>query len=152
MPNPSPLREYVGDHRPRILAVDDERVIVDMLATILTRWGCEVQTALSGAEALATVRKFEPDVILLDVLMPGQSGFEVCQALRDDPLTQHIPVIFITGLEGDAHVISGLETGGRGYITKPFDFTELATGLGGWLRQKYADDEVRARKSKTQTV
>ncbi len=150
--NRSPLAEFIGDRRPRLLVIDDEPVILDVLGTILTRWGCEVRAVQNGKEALAIVEQFDPDLILLDVLMPGQSGFEVCRAFRDNPMTRHIPVIFLTGLGGDQHVVSGLETGARGYITKPFDFTELATGLGGWLLQKYADDDLRVRQRKEQKV
>lgn len=142
----SPLSAYIGDRRPKIMAVDDEPLNLKLLENLLMGWGCEVQTATSGAEALAVVRSFAPDAILLDVRMPGQSGLEVCAALRADLKTRNVPVIFLTALKSDEDAVVGLEAGARGYVTKPIDFAELATSLGGWLRQKYADDATRARE------
>ncbi len=143
MTTDSPLTPYVGGRRPKILAVDDEPLNLKLLENILTGWGCEVRTARSGAEALATVSSFDADTILLDVRMPDQSGLQVCAALREDPRTRRVPVIFLTALKSDEDMVLGLETGARGYITKPIDFAELATSLGGWLRQKYMDDGMR---------
>lgn len=141
----TPLTSFIGDRSPRILAVDDEPVNLKVLANLLDRWGCTVRTAADGAEALATVRSFDPDIILLDVMMPGQSGFEVCGILQVDPATRHIPVIFLSAAAGTNDKVAGLDAGARDYITKPFHFAELAARLGARLRQKYEEDTLRTR-------
>ncbi len=141
------MTSFIGDRSPRILAVDDEPVNLRVLANLLDRWGCTVRTAADGAEALAAVRTFDPDIILLDVMMPGQSGFEVCGILQADPATRHIPVIFLSAAAGTNDKVAGLDAGARDYITKPFHFAELAARLGARLREKLAEDALRARQA-----
>ncbi len=117
-----------------------------MLAELLTRWGWGVRTAGSGAEALRVVKAFEPDLILLDVMMPEQSGFEVAAALQDDPATRYIPIIFLTAAAADESKVQGFEIGARDYVTKPFNFAELGARLRVRLREKQAEDALRARQ------
>ncbi len=136
----TPLAPYIGERVPKILAVDDEESNIRLLKNLLMAWHCDVRTAAKGAEALKIAKTFAPDAILLDVRMPGQSGFEVCAALQADPRTRRIPVIFLTAAKTDEDMVRGLETGARAYLTKPFDFADLAATLGVWLRQKYVDD------------
>lgn len=147
----TPLAPFIGDRSPRILAVDDQPVNLQVLAAHLTRWGCTVQTAANGDEALGEATSFEPDVILLDVMMPGQSGFEVLRSLRADPATRHIPVIFLTALAAEESKVMGLETGARDYVTKPFNVAELAARVGARLREKYAEDALRAQQAELST-
>lgn len=143
----TPLAPFIGTKTARILIVDDEPVNLKVLAAHLTRWGCEVRTAQSGPEALAAMASFRPDLVLLDILMPGQSGFEVCQALHQDPATRHIPVIFLTALAASDAKIQGLDAGARDYITKPFMAPELAARVGAALRSKFDEDALRERMS-----
>lgn len=140
----TPLAPFVGDRSPRVLVADNQPVNRDVLAAHLTRWGCTVQTAASGAEALDVVKSWHPDVILLDVVMPGPSGFEVSQALQADPATRHIPIIFLTALSDEESKVMGFDTGARDYITKPFNAADLAARLGARLRDRYAEDALRA--------
>jgi len=142
-----PLVPFIGERSPRVLAVDDQPINLQVLAAHLTRWGCTVQTAANGDEALGEAKSFEPDVILLDVMMPGQSGFEVLRSLRADPATRDIPVIFLTALAADESKVMGLESGARDYVTKPFNAAELAARVGARLREKYAEDALRAQQA-----
>jgi DNA-binding response OmpR family regulator len=102
----------------------------------------------SGAQARSVARKFNPDLILLDVVMPDQSGFAVCEALQSDPATRHIRVIFISALSGTPTKVMGFETGGHDYLTKPFNPGELAARVGAHLREKYVEDELREKQAK----
>lgn len=141
----TPLAPFVGERSPRLLAVDDDPVNLKMLSTYLVRWGCTVHTASNGADAIAAARSFNPDLILLDIMMPGQSGFEVCELLQADPATRHIPVIFLTAMARSDAKVQGLDVGARDYVTKPFHAGELAARVGSRLQQKYAEDTLRAR-------
>ncbi len=143
----TPLEPFVSDRSPRILAVDDQPVNLRVLGALLRRWGCTVHAAASGAEALAVVRSFEPDLILLDIMMPGESGFEVCARLQSDPATSHIPIIFLSALTSEESKVKGFDTGARDYVTKPFNADELAARVGTRLREKYAEDTLRARRA-----
>lgn len=143
----SALPEPSGDRPPRVLAVDDEPANLKLLAELLARWGWTVQTARNGAEALREVKTFAPDLILLDVMMPGQSGFDVAATLQGDPDTQHIPIVFLTALAADESKAQGFEMGARDYVTKPFNFDELGARLRARLREKRAEDALRARQA-----
>jgi DNA-binding response OmpR family regulator len=148
----TPLEPFIGDRSPRVLAVDDEPANLQILSAMLTRWRCTVSTAGGGAEALAAVKAESPDIILLDVMMPGQSGFEVCRLLQADPATAHIPVVFLTALSGGEALREGFETGGRDFIAKPFNARELAARVGARLRQKYAEDVLREQRARLSAI
>lgn len=143
MSNENPLTLFIGNKSSRILVVDDDRGSLLALAGHLKRWHCEVETAETGAQARTKARRFVPDLILLDVMLPDQSGFSVCEALQADPATSHIPVIFITALTAPEAKSKGFETGGYDYITKPFDSGEMAARVGAKLRLKFAEDILR---------
>jgi len=115
------MEQQVG----RVLVVDDEAVNVAVLCGILGRAGYEVLSATDGASALALATAERPDMILLDVMMPGESGFEVCTRLKHDPTTAHIPIIFVTSLSDVSQKLTGLELGAVDYITKPFFAPEV---------------------------
>jgi len=102
----------------KILVVDDERSISDLIATSLRFVGFEVETAANGSEALTVAEAFRPDAVVLDVMMPGMDGFEVCKKLRDDG--QSIGVLFLTAKDTTEDKINGLTVGGDDYMTKPF--------------------------------
>ena len=117
----------------KILVVDDERSISDLIATSLRFVGFEVETATNGSEALTVAEAFRPDAVVLDVMMPGMDGFEVCKKLRDDG--QRIGVLFLTAKDTTEDKINGLTVGGDDYMTKPFSLEELIARLKAILRR-----------------
>jgi len=117
----------------KILVVDDERSISDLIATSLRFVGFEVETATNGSEALTVAEAFRPDAVVLDVMMPGMDGFEVCKKLRDDG--QSIGVLFLTAKDTTEDQINGLTVGGDDYMTKPFSLEELIARLKAILRR-----------------
>lgn len=120
----------------RILVVDDEPDLLILLEEHLSQDGYEVLTASTGMQAIAKAREDHPDVILLDVMMPGVSGFDVCNILRDFPETAEIPVIFLTAVAETRRKVMGLNLGANDYITKPFDLRELSARVQAALRQR----------------
>ncbi len=111
----------------KILAVDDERHIVRLVEVNLQRAGYEVVTAYDGREALEKVKSENPDLVVLDVMMPYMDGFEVLKNLKADPTTAEIPVIMLTAKAQDADVFRGWQSGVDCYLTKPFNPMELLT-------------------------
>ena len=111
----------------KILAVDDEKHIVRLVQVNLERAGFEVVTANDGKEALQKVKDEQPDLVVLDVMMPYMDGFEVLQNLRRNPETAEIPVIMLTAKAQDADVFKGWQSGVDCYLTKPFNPMELIT-------------------------
>lgn len=111
----------------KILAVDDERHIVRLVEVNLQRAGYEVVTAFDGREALEKVKSENPDLVVLDVMMPYMDGFEVLKNLKADPTTAEIPVIMLTAKAQDADVFRGWQSGVDCYLTKPFNPMELLT-------------------------
>lgn len=111
----------------KILAVDDEKHIVRLVQVNLERAGYEVVTANDGKEALQKVQDENPDLVVLDVMMPYMDGFEVLQNLRRNPSTRDIPVIMLTAKAQDADVFRGWQSGVDMYLTKPFNPMELLT-------------------------
>jgi len=119
----------------KILVVDDEDAIVEFVEMSLLKEGFEVIKASSGPEALELVRRESPNLILLDVMMPGMDGFSVCRELRN--FTQ-VPVIMLTALDSDVDKITGLETGADDYVVKPFNPKELIARIKAILRRTAA--------------
>jgi class 3 adenylate cyclase len=128
---------------PRILVVDDVEKNVRLLADILAARGYAVIKAASGAEALATLAREKPDLVLLDVMMPGMDGYQVCQAIRGDPANGILPVVLITALDPDKERIKGLEAGADDFLTKPVNQAELFARVKSLLRIKSLYDEVQ---------
>jgi two-component system OmpR family response regulator len=117
----------------RLLVVDDEPNIVELLSASLRFAGFEVKTAQSGLEALRVAREFRPDLLVLDVMMPGMDGFEVVRRLRSEGLT--MPVVFLTARDSTEDKISGLTLGGDDYVTKPFSLEEVIARIRAVLRR-----------------
>jgi two-component system OmpR family response regulator len=117
----------------RILVVDDEEFIRDLLATSLKFQGFDVDIAASGSDALRKVGEFGPDLLLLDVMMPGIDGFEVCRRMRAD--NDHTPVIFLTARDSKVDTLSGFTEGGDDYITKPFSLEEVVARIQAVLKR-----------------
>ena len=134
--------------KQKILAVDDEEDILELLRFNLTKEGFAVVCAVSGEEALEFARLERPDVILLDLLLPGIDGLEVARRLKNDASTKEIPVIMVTAKGEEADIVAGLEVGAEDYITKPFSRKVLIARVRAVLRRKAAapadDKEVLA--------
>jgi CheY-like chemotaxis protein len=109
----------------KVLVVDDEPGIVKMVESRLKAGGYEVVTANDGKEGLKQCRLFQPDVAVLDIMMPGMSGSAVAEAMKDDPALRDIPVIFLTAIVKKHEVAKARAIGGHYYLAKPFDGEEL---------------------------
>ena len=118
---------------PRILIADDEPNIVASLEFLMEQAGYEVKVAASGQEALELAASFHPDLVLLDVMMPGKNGYEVCQSLKSDPATRAVKVVLLSAKGRDVEVAKGLELGADAYVTKPFSTRELIEQAKGLL-------------------
>ena len=121
----------------KILVVDDERGIVNTLKILLESDNYKVVEAYTGDEAIRQARREVPDMILLDLMLPDMTGYEICNSLREDPLTRSIPIIMLTGL-GETGRIAGLELGADDYITKPFDLNDLKMRIRNILQNTNA--------------
>lgn len=130
----------------RILVVDDVEPNVRLLEAKLTLEYYEVLTAMDGASALEIAAAERPDIILLDVMMPGMDGFETCRRLKADPVTRHIPVVLVTALDGREDKIKGLGAGADDFVTKPIDDVILFARVKSLVRLKAVMDELRERE------
>ncbi len=117
----------------KILIVDDEPNIVISLEFLMKKEGFEVAVANDGEEALSKVASFNPDLMLLDVMMPKKSGFEVCEALRSDPGKAGLLIVMLTAKGRDTEVAKGLAIGADAYVTKPFSTKDLVVKVKGML-------------------
>ena len=129
----------------KILVVDDTPLNVKMLADVLTFKGYQVVTAASGAEGLAKVESERPDLVLLDVVMPAMSGYEVCRKIRANPATGILPVVMVTALDPAQERIKGLEAGADDFLTKPISQPELLARVRSLLRVKSLYDRIEAQ-------
>jgi CheY-like chemotaxis protein len=129
---------------PLILAVDDTPSDLDLFATILGREGYNLALAKDGLQALDMAAKEKPDLILLDILMPGMGGLETCRRLKADPATQDIPVIFVTANSGSDEVLAGFEVGAVDYVTKPFRIPELLARVHVQAELRRVQREIRS--------
>lgn len=127
--------------RKTILVVDDEVVNLDILSELLDRF--DVIDVTSGEEALEILSKEKIDLILLDILMPGMDGYEVCRTVKADKSLRHIPIIFITSKNDDLSIEHAYEIGASDYITKPFRHRELMARIGNALRIQELQEELR---------
>ncbi len=126
----------------RILVVDDTPANVRLLADVLGARGYVVSTAASGKEALEKVAADAPDLVLLDVVMPEMSGYEVCRALRADPATSRLPVVMVTALDPGQERVKGIEAGADDFLSKPINQPELLARVRSLLRVKQLWDEL----------
>ncbi|HSD42536.1 MAG TPA: response regulator [Burkholderiales bacterium] len=119
----------------KVLIVDDEPNIVTALEFLLQRSGHEVKVATNGEEALAAIERDSPDVVLLDVMMPIKSGYEVCQRMRERPEWRHIKIVMLSAKGREAEVSKGLALGADLYVTKPFSTQELIDQIEGLFEE-----------------
>jgi two-component system sensor histidine kinase/response regulator len=126
-----------------ILVVDDHAANLQMVGAVLGRLGCEIIPATDGATALKRVALRRPDLILLDLLMPGMGGCEVCRQLKDNPDWRDIPVIFLSAADDKDLIVRALDAGGVDYLTKPFNQSELISRVRTQLALKAARDQLQ---------
>lgn len=131
----------------RVLVVDDVPANVKLLEARLVAEYFDVMTALSGTDALAAISVHQPDIVLLDVMMPGMDGFEACRRIKGDPVTAHIPVVMVTALDETRDRVAGLESGADDFLTKPVDDAALFARVRSLVRLKMMTDELRLRES-----
>jgi two-component system cell cycle response regulator len=136
----------------RVLVVDDILSNVKLLEAKLTAEYFEVVTAFNGIEALAKVEECDPDIILLDVMMPGMDGFEVARRIKSNPKTAHVPVVMVTALDQPSDRVAGLDAGADDFLTKPVDDAALFARVRSLVRLKMMTDELRMRESTGQSM
>jgi two-component system cell cycle response regulator len=136
----------------RILVVDDVPANVKLLEVRLLSEYFEVLTAFNGADAIEICENGKVDVVLLDIMMPGMDGFEVCRRLKADRSTSHIPVVMVTALDQVSDRIRGLECGADDFLTKPVNDLQLLTRVRSLVRLKMLTDELRLRASTTRNI
>lgn len=128
--------------KPKVLIVDDEPRNVRLLEAIVSPMGVEVYTAFNGTQALEMVTSVSPDVILLDIVMPGMDGIEVCRQLKGNSKTRNIPVVFVTALADVQNHAAAVEAGGIGFVTKPVQDILVEASVKNAIRMKQLSDEV----------
>lgn len=128
-----------------VLIVDDIPENLQVLGNILSAYGLDIGVATDGIHALENVKFQKPDLILLDIMMPGMDGFEVCEKLKSDPETVDIPVIFLTAKSQTEDIVKGFEVGAVDYVTKPFNSSELLVRVFNHLELKKAKDKIEAQ-------
>ena len=126
----------------KILVVDDNEQNLELLVAYLETLECPVTTAVDGVDALDKIAAEKPDLILLDIMMPRMSGFEVCRKIKSDPTTRDIPVIMVTALNELTDIERGVESGTDDFITKPVNRLELTTRVKSLLRVKHLKSEL----------
>lgn len=129
--------------KPRVLIVDDNPTNLDVLFSFLESQGYEVFVAEDGASALERVEFAKPDVVLLDVMMPGLDGFQTCEIMKNNPVTRDIPVIYVTALGGVGDKVKGFDTGGVDYITKPYQNQEVLARVRTHVALKQAREDLQ---------
>lgn len=128
-----------------VLIVDDNIKNLDLFKDFVESWGYETVTAQQGKDAISLAERYLPDIILLDVMLPGMSGYEVCRELKENTKTQHIPVVMITVLNDIADRIHGYKIGADQFLEKPVDYNELHAILDSLFGKKSMFDEMESR-------
>ncbi|MCH7755117.1 diguanylate cyclase [candidate division KSB1 bacterium] len=129
----------------RILVVDDVPVNIQLLVTYLAAEGYDVVSAKDGHDAMKAVKEHQPDLILLDVMMPKMNGFKVCEAIKSDDATKFIPVILVTALNELEDKVKGMNSGADDFLAKPFNKLELLVRVRSLLRIKHLHDELQEK-------
>jgi len=132
------MSQHTPSRKPIVLVVDDELQILRVLRTSLPLWGYEVRTAQGGAPALDEIAKEMPDLIILDLAMPGMSGLDVCRRVRE---YSSVPIIVLSAKGSEADKVAALDSGADDYVTKPFGMNELMARLRAVLRRAAATED-----------
>lgn len=130
-----------------ILAVDDDADILAVISFNLEREGFKVSTAIDGREALAKVKQLHPDLLLLDLMMPGINGLEVARLLRSDPEFSNLPIVIVSAKGEEADIVIGLELGADDFVVKPFSIRVLLARIRAVLRRRMGDAETPANRT-----
>jgi len=138
--------------RADILVVDDNPANIELLVAILSGRGYRVRVANSGARALAAARADAPDLIMLDIAMPKMDGYEVCRQLKANPLTQAVPVIFLSALSGAIDKVQAFGAGGADYVAKPFQLEEVVVRVENQIKISHWQREAQARNAELATM
>lgn len=136
----------------KLLIVDDVPTNVMLLQTQLSRERYEIITAHNGPAALAAIEKDKPDLLLLDIMMPGMDGFEVARILNADPATRHIPIIFISALNGSQDIVKGFNVGACDFISKPFNREEIAIRISHQISRVAARRIIQRQKERLHDI
>ena len=131
-----------GNRKSRILIADDNEPNVELLEAYLGGLECEIAVAVDGRDTLEKVAQFHPDLILLDIMMPKLSGFEVCKKLKDDPHTRRIMILMVTALSEWGDIERAVEAGTDDFLSKPVNKLELLTRVRNMLKLRHIEDEV----------
>lgn len=134
-PGPSTKSQFERRMKPTVMIVEDEEALSTLLQYNLDKEGYKIVTASDGEEAALLIRETVPDLVLLDWMLPGLSGIELCRQLRGRPETRNMPIIIITARGEEADRIRGLDTGADDYVTKPFSMTELLARIRAVMRR-----------------
>jgi CheY-like chemotaxis protein len=135
-----------------ILIADDVEQNVELLQAYLDELGCKVETALDGQETLDKVAAVKPDLILLDIMMPRVSGFEICRKLKADPATASIPICMVTALNEEGDIQRAVEAGTDDFLSKPVNRWELLTRVRSLLRVRHLQNELERTLSYLEEV
>ena len=130
------------EKKPTVLVVDDNQQNLELLQAYLEDVDCTTISARDGLEALAIVNKNSPDLVLLDVMMPKMSGFEVCKRIKNDPKTSDIPVIMVTALSEFGDIERAIDSGTDDFLSKPVNKLELLTRIKTMLKLKHLSDKL----------
>jgi putative two-component system response regulator len=133
--------------RARVLIVEDDAVNARLMTRLLISDGYSVEVAADGESALETIARARPDVVLLDVQLPGVDGFVVCQSIKQNPATRLLPVVLVTGMGAREHRLAGIRAGADEFLTKPFDIEELQARVASLVRLKRYTDELDSAES-----
>ncbi len=125
----------------RIVIVEDERDIAELVDHYLRKEGFQTETVADGGRALEIIRRMTPDLVVLDLMLPGMDGLEICRELRSDERFRSLPIIMLTARGGEGDKVAGLEIGADDYVTKPFSPRELVARVRALLRRRAAEAE-----------
>ena len=137
---------------PRILIADDNAANRELLEAYLASIDCDVEMAVDGADTLLKVASFQPDLILLDVMMPKMNGFEVCRKIKGDPVTAKIMVLMVTALSELGDIERAVAAGTDDFLSKPFNRIELDKRVGNMLKLKDTTDELERLRQYIQAM
>ncbi len=135
-----------------VLVVDDDPVILKLLEVNFEMEGFQVVRAADGAEGLKRAREVLPDIVVLDVMMPRMTGYEVAKALREDDVTAHIPIIFVTARAQSSDVEKGMELGVEDYVTKPFDPLDLIDRVNSLLARRLGGIDAESEEPANESI
>jgi CheY-like chemotaxis protein len=130
------------ERKSRILIADDNQPNVELLEAFLAEVDCDIAVAVDGRDTLEKVASFQPDLILLDVMMPKLSGFEVCKAVKSDPKTRRIMVLMVTALNERGDIERGVDSGTDDFLSKPVNKVELVKRVHNMLKLRHVTDEL----------